>query len=591
MSVAHRIGRAFGTAAFAATLVAAASATGQAQTSDTSQPKVQLPADQRAFQAARATVDPEQRVAAFQKFLKDYPKSSRRDRAHSDLFDTLLKNFPDRTAEIDEQAQLIVKGAGKDFSRLYYESEVASDLAEAGTHGVDLPRAEKFANDVTNKFTEAAYDKGTTEAYKKYKLPPPNAASLHARFASKRAEALAALAKVDMDENKLQQALTALDEAYRLDPTGDKVNLIRGEMALDNHNDAEALEDFERAQLAGELKSPWREKMMELYRQAHAGSDAGFVAEMDTRYAQLFPAPFTPAAHTLANGSHTALLELFTGSACAPCVGADLAVDAALQTYPRKDLVALAFDQHIPNPDPLANADSVARAAIYDLAGTPTYVLDGKKLSLSGGSRLESEGFYNTLSKLVDAEAEKPTGVQLKLTAELDSTGLVHANASVTIDNPDQLQKSLAPDPPATPAAAGKAAPVTPPPTTAPLTPVEPHLVVNFALVEDDIRYSGENGVRFHRMVVRSLAHPAASGSPVEAGKTFEATFNPTEISSQLTDYLNTYEGKNERFGKVEFLSKNTAMQPGHLAVAAWVQDTATHRVLQAAFVPLGKGE
>jgi predicted negative regulator of RcsB-dependent stress response len=545
---------------------------------------MQLPADQRAFAAARATVDPEQRLTAMRDFVKTYPKSSRADRAQSDIFDTLVKYFPQRTAEIDAQARLLVKHSGKGFSKLSYEYDVADSLANAGDKGVDLPLAEKFAKDATDKLTETTYDKAAASDAKKYKYPVPSAASTHASFARGRANALAAFAKVDLDENKIDQAHALLDEAYNLDPTVSEVNLLEGELALNEHKDSEALEDFERAQLSGELKSPQQKEMMELYRQAHDNSDAGFTAEMDGRYRQLFPTPFTPQKHESSDGSRTTLLELFTGSACEPCVSADLAVDALLDSYPRKDLVALSFDQHIPEPDPLANPESVARGTLYGIPGTPTYVLNGKKLSSGGGSRLDAKKYYDSLSKSIEIEAAIPSGVELHLIAERDAEGVVHAQASVDITNPEQMQKSLVSQPEA--AAANSKTPIKTPPAAA---PVEPHLVVNFALVEDDIRYSGENGIRFHRMVVRSLALPADSGLPVEPGKPLHAIFNPAKISSNLTEYLNGYEQKNDRFGKVEFLSKDTTIHPSHMAVAAWVQDTTTHRVLQAAFIPISQ--
>jgi hypothetical protein len=583
MSLLRRIGRGIGIAVCTATLLTTATTRIHAQAS----PKMQLPADQRAFNAARSISDPAQRLAAMRQFVKNYPRSTRKDRAESDILDTLLKYYPERGNEIDEQARIILKSAGKGLSKLYNEIDIANSLAEAGKSGVDLTSARKWAEDAESNSTEAKFDKERAAINKKYKQPSQDPASLHASFASARSSALSALAKVDLDEDKLPQAVALLDEAYALDPTGNEVNLLRGEVALENHRDADALEAFERAQLAGELKSPWREKMMELYRRQHNNSDAGFVAEMDARYAQLFPETFTPKIPEPASTGRTALLELFTGSACDPCVSADLAVDALLKSYPRQDLVALSFDQHIPEPDPLANPDSVARAAIYDIPGTPTYVLNGHKLSPSGGSRRDSEARYNAVSKLIDAEAI-PSGVQLKLTAQRTPNGLIQANASVAITNPQQLQQALtakpapSPDDPKTPAPAAV-------PAATPPAPINPHLVINFALVEDDIRYSGENGIRFHRMVVRSLAQPADSGFPVEPGKTFDATFDPAQISSKLKDYLNAYEVKNDRFGKVEFLSKDTTIQPNRIAVAAWVQDTNTHRVLQAAFIPLGQ--
>jgi len=590
MSLLHRTGKTFRVAICLAALVTVGATTSQSQ--DT--PKMQLPADQRAFDAARATVDPEQRLAAMQLFLKNYPKSNRVDRAQSDIFDTLVKYFPQRTAQIDTQAKILVKNAGKGFGKLYYETDVADNLAEANDTGVDLPRAEKLAKDASNKFIEADFDKDAVASAKKYKYPQPTAAAMHSRFTSGRASALAALAKVDMDEHQPQPATALLDQAYALDPNVAEVNLLRGEQALDQHKDAEALEDLERAQLTGELKSPWRKKMVELYRSAHGGSDQGFLAEMDAQYARIFPEPFTPQQTKPTDGTRTALLELFTGSACDPCVSADLAVDALLKTYTRKQLVVLAFDQHIPEPDPLANPDSIARAKSYGVAFTPTSRLNGKNLWEGGGPRTNAEKAYDQAVKQIDADATKASGVQLQLTAN-SADGLIHAHATVSIDNPQLLQQSLAPDPPAktadgkTPTAtATQPAPAAQPTPAVQVAPIEPHLVANIALVEDEVRYSGENGIRFHRMVVRSLAQPAGSGSPVEPGKPLEATFDSATISATLKSYLDGYEQKNDRFGKVEFLAKDTTLEPTHLAIAAWVEDTTTHRVLQAAFVSLG---
>jgi len=363
-------------------------------------------------------------------------------------------------------------------------------------------------------------------------------------------------------------------------------------LPLTGHRDAEALEDFERAQLLGELRSPWKDKIVELYRAAHSGSDTGLPAEMDAQYARLFPPVFTPAKKALSTGGHTVLVELFTGSACPPCVGGDLAVEGLLEAYPRTEVVALAFDQHIPEPDPLANPDSVARAAVYGVNGTPSYVLDGKLLPFYGAGRSSSEELYGKLSKAVDAQAVKASGVQLALTAENGTGGLVLARAQVSIGEAKSLMEAPAIPPPSAPvpvpaptaAKAAKSAAAAP--AVAPQPAGPPQLVVSFALVEDEVRYSGENGMRFHRMVVRAVSPEQA----VETGKTAElkTSFDPEAISGKLKTYLADYQTHNERFGKIEFLSMDTAIAPEHLAVVAWVQDKITHRVLGTAFVPLG---
>ena len=303
---------------------------------------------------------------------------------------------------------------------------------------------------------------------------------------------------------------------------------------------------------------------------------------------QLYPPAFTPGKPAAVAAGHTVLLELFTGSGCPPCIGGDIAVEGVLDAYPRGEVVALAFDQHIPEPDPLTNPDSVARAEVYDIAHTPEYVIDGKVQPIYGARREGSEDLYGKIAKAVDAAAPIATGVQLKLSAANDGGGLIHARAVVTVPSEKELETVLAVKAEPEAVTSGEKKPAAPAAVS-----VEPHLVVNFALVEDDVRYSGENGIRFHRMVVRALAKPAGTGFSADPAATvsLDASFDPAAISRSLVTYLEGYEQNNDRFGKITFLTKDMTMQPEHLAVAAWVQDSVTHRVLQAAVIPVGAAQ
>ena len=579
--------------------------------------KKQLPADERAWRTARAAMDPQKRLEAMRAFVRDYPKSkSRAERAQDQILTTLVNHFPERTAEIDAQAKLIVKTAGKGLDGASKKTYVAFLLAEAGTAGVDLPYAEKIAKDAANQMKEGPYDENMTKTYAKFKEPAPKPEEMHKRFANERAEALAVLADVYLREGKPEKASPLVGEAYGLDPLVDDVNSQRGRLALMRHDEAQALESFERAQLLGAVSEGDRKTMMELYRKAHGGSDADFTAELDGRYAKLYPEAFQPAAAAPVTTGRTVLLELFTGSACGPCVGGDLAVEGLLHAYPRSELVALAFDQHIPEPDPLTNPDSLARAEVYDVGSTPNYVIDGtKQQAIYGSDRDGSKKLYEKLVKVVDGEASLASGVEVKLSATEAAGGMVHAEASVTLPEETAIEKAIAAKPKvedeaksgetaakATPAKkekkakaasepAAKPAPEKPAEAAVPTEPAKPHLAVNFALVEDEVRYSGENGVRFHRMVVRALAKHADAGFEVHAdgAATFEASFDPAAISRSLTSYLDGFEAQNDRFGKITFLTKDMTMQAAHLGVAVWVQDTVSHKVLQAAFVPLEK--
>jgi len=264
-----------------------------------------------------------------------------------------------------------------------------------------------------------------------------------------------------------------------------------------------------------------------------------------------------------------------------------------LSSYPRTELVTLAFDQHIPLPDPLANPDSLARATEYGITHTPNFAIDGQTLEAAGGDRGDSEKLYKDLTKTLDANAARPSGVDLQLTAALTPEGQVSALAHVTLADDGQLQKEIAvlpvPPPPATPDDKAVTPPAPAPAASAKTPPAAPSLTLNFALVEDEVRYAGENGIRFHRMVVRALLKPAGQGFALTLGSsaTLDATFQPAEISKQLSAYLDGYEKHNERFENTHFLAKDTTINPAHLKVVAWVENAADHRVLQAAFVSL----
>src|SRR5262249_38331410 len=86
--------------------------------------------------------------------------------------------------------------------------------------------------------------------------------------------------------------------------------------------------------------------------------------------------------------SRVVLCELFTGAQCPPCVAADVAFDAALETYKPSEVVFLQYHLHIPGPDSLTNADSEARQNFYgsdEIEGTPTMFVDGKATTPMGG--------------------------------------------------------------------------------------------------------------------------------------------------------------------------------------------------------------
>jgi tetratricopeptide (TPR) repeat protein len=565
---------------------------------------MQIAADHQAFNAARKLTDPAQRVEADRQLLKNYPTSSLIESTRFDILQVLIKAFPDRTAEIDEQADYLAEHPGRNLES-YEKAYVASLLADAGSKGVDLPTAEKWAKAAIKAISEAPPQSAQASAPAAATpgadvKPSANPTPSHSVPLMVQLLAQTALATVYLDEDRFDDAKPILDEAYALSPTDSKVNLLRARMAFGLHDNAGALEDFERAAIMGGIQPPWRETMMSLYRQAHGGSDAGFMQDMDVRYAKLFPIPFVPAKHEPHKPGHTVLLEFFTGSGCIPCIAGDLATDVLMDTYARDEVVEMELDQHIPDPDPLANPDTVARAALYGTMGMPTFILDGASLPFQGASRDKTGELYAKLAAAIDVQEAKPSPVALKLRVERASDGAIIAKAEVNIGSMEEVGKYLAAEIAAEKPSASSHPNIENGPTPAPVSTTTeaskdkgpPNLVLNFALVEDNVRYTGENGVRFHRMIVRALPTDAiALQADASATKSFETQFNVAEISAKWATYLDSYEKNHDPFHAIEFLSKDTTIDPNQLAVVAWVQDATSHRVLQAQYVPVVLGK
>lgn len=562
---------------------------------------VQLPADRQALRAAQAEKDPAQKLDLLRQFLLSYPDSKQAAAAHKAIFATLVASFPDREKDIREEGKYQIDHADTPEDKADVENSLAYTLAEAKPNGVALPVAEAWVQNALSIITEAESDRYFKANYADPK-DPPTSQTLHDFYAHTREARLQTLGEIYLHEGKLLQAKQAVADGLTLSPTDGSLYDTKGMIAHAEHDNAAALDNLELASLYGGITESSTAVMMQLYRQANAGSDSTFTAHMDQRYKQVFPS-HPPATRTAIANGHTALVELFTGSGCDPCVAADLAIDDALSAYPTGQIVALEFDQHIPQPDPLANPDGVARAAYYGVQYTPWLVMDGISRDLDGfhGDRSNEIKMYDRLSKALDAEIPVNYTVGLNLSAAIDAAGTVTANASVSIGNPASLASGLkaAASRNAADAAAvqqqaeemrevkkargiAEAAPVVTPTSSS-----TPKLVLNFALAQDDVRYSGENGIRFHRMVVRAVSKPSATAFPVSLHGTTQAnaTFDTAALSQSLVQYLDRFEKHSERFGTITFLSKDTALPPDHLYVVAWVADPGTHQVVQAAIV------
>lgn len=256
-------------------------------------------------------------------------------------------------------------------------------------------------------------------------------------------------------------------------------------------------------------------------------------------------------------------------------MGASLAFEAALNRYSRQNYVLLNYHVHIPQPDPMVNPSTLDRQKFYGVRSTPSYFIDGDQDG--GGGSAESAG--SIYERKVEPAIEKhltmapEAAIKLRATRAGD-TVKVTAAVSTVKSKSDRLRLQI-------------------------------------ALVEDVVRYSGENGLRFHEAVVRSMAvapataksaqaagptagsDAAASGSTAPAappqgfalrpgrGGTFEYTFDLVKAEAEARAHLEDFE-TNTRKGAYTFRQKKHEIDRGNLSVVAFVQDEATKKILQA---------
>lgn len=239
-----------------------------------------------------------------------------------------------------------------------------------------------------------------------------------------------------------------------------------------------------------------------------------------------------------------AVVEVFTGAECPPCVGVDLAFDGLMKAYKPSEVILLQYHFHVPRPDPLTSPDGMERVKYYEdkIEGAPTLFISGKLGADSGGPAAASEKFYKQFRGAIDDLLEKPAGVKLALAVSKGEKGGFSAKATVSdLEMPGEK------------------------------------VMLRFVLAEERIRYTGGNGIRYHHMVVRSM--PGGAKGVALTKKTHEqtVTIDPDAVRTALTKYLDDF-AKNE--GSFPRSDRPLAMR--NLKLVALVQNDANKEILHA---------
>jgi hypothetical protein len=251
--------------------------------------------------------------------------------------------------------------------------------------------------------------------------------------------------------------------------------------------------------------------------------------------------PFETTPATRSGGKNrVALVELFTGAQCPPCVAADIAFDAALKTWKPSDVILIQYHVHIPGPDALTNDDTEARLTYYASEGVPTTRLNGDKGLRIGGPKELGKKSFDDLSTAVNEALGTDATVKLALTARQTGQDIVINARVADLKDPGADMK------------------------------------LRLVLIEDVVRYPGRNQQRFHHHVVRAMPGGAKGFELKEASHEQEAKVNLADLRKTLIAYLD----KADR--NLPFLTEDRPLDLKNLKVVAFIQNDKTKEVLQA---------
>jgi tetratricopeptide (TPR) repeat protein len=488
-----------------------------------------MPADRAAYMAASAQKDPAKKVDALEKFVADFPDSSSVSTANNTILTTLVQKFPEQKDRITAQVDKVIAST-PEFAKSFTFSSVATTLIEAG---ILLEKAEEIATKGL-ALTEEEIAKSAKQRRASYQV---------------------ALGRIYLKQGKIAKAERQLKLAFANNPQLSSAAIGLAELAEKKGDEKLALDYYVSAlALGGRLTDDTRKKVDAMYAKANKGTMAGFEEAIDVKYNKLNAPPFavTHYAKTANRSNRLVLGEVFTGAGCAPCVAADLAFDLMMERYKRDDFIVLMYHLHIPLPDPMTNQSTIARGRFYTVNGVPSYAVDGKMPSAGGGPRENTKFVYDRVNPTVEKRLELAAEADLKLEATLDGN---------VIKTKAMLDKFT-----------GNAA----------------DLKLHIVLAEERLRYSGENGVRFHPMVVRSMAGTDAGGFAVKEGATnAEWKFDVAAISAGIQKYISEYESNPQRSAAFKFKAQMHNIDANALTVVAFVQDEKTKNILQTASVKL----
>ncbi len=506
------------------------------------QPTADRSAEDKAYRAALLIADPQQKSAALEAYLAKHSQGAYRMLAVRSLLEIMLETTPPPREQILAQANRLLSLTSEN-TRGNWANLIAGLLLEKG---ILLEDAERFAQQSVAQLGD------------RKNLGQMQQLAVGGRVAvASNVPRVVTLGRIYLKRGKLKEAEALLKEAFAADSLMPSALLGMGELTAAKGDHKAALHYFAEVYLSGRGREPARKRVEDAYHKVHPTKPNDLEAWLDAKYRKDYQSPKADRYKPTATRTNRVVLaEVFTGSTCGPCVASDLAFEAALARYSTKELTMLMYHVHIPDIDPLANPTTEARKEFYGAKSAPAPFINGIFQSGLGGSRLKAEESFAKLTPALDKALEALSEGAIRISA-------VRQGPTVKVKVSVESARSAS-----------------------------SNLRLYLALVEDEVRYTGANGIRFHPMVVRAMAGERAEGFAVKAAATptFEHTFDVRQIEASIKTYLEDYE-LNGRTLPTKFDEKKYEIDVNKLSLVAFLQDNQTKHILQAVYLKLPAAE
>jgi tetratricopeptide (TPR) repeat protein len=555
-----------------------------AKTASSAASKSVSPIDEYQAKLQKSTKNPTEYVTLLAEFVNKYPYSERavsyfyslknvvKNAKDENEARSLLNRLTSSTEQIPPAAKIeVYKHIGDAFfaKGLYEES---ANMAQKVIDSFDEPGYLEFKRKQHETTMAELLAKNP-----KYKPRSFDLERTRGSYVGQRTGAYNLLAKSLWEQGKFEQAEKAFGESFAVKVTKESALGI-AKAAEKNGKDADVLKYATIAALTGKLVPEEMSYFYSVYAKQHGGKTDGIEEYLNSEFRKTYQNPVKSEKYkkTPNRSDRTVLVEFVTGAGCIPCIPFDYTFERVLEDYSRKDVALVVYHFHAPTMDPLGNNSSDSRVKYYALNSAPNVFIDGNKFEDEGdynggeGEKGEIQPVADGVITDLKKNLELPAGATIRLKAKRNGQ-----KVSVKV-SADKFKN------------------------------VSDDVTLQVAFVENEIAYSGENGLRFHPMVVRALAgdnEKRVFGFKVDTSKRnkFGYVFDVDKIVAQNLAYYDTQtsERMQEFLGRMggkvpeglnltfAFNYKKNRIDPSRLSIVAFLQDNKTKKVLQSSAVSL----